>query len=506
MAKTNTGGAELQRMAHPRTQVSSCATLIALAVLVPLSGMAVWFAAAFALMGVDQTRYREVAYEAARSGVLDSTHRPLLAPSKVFYPHQGDDCLTLVMLVAPRESRLKAAISPRVPAGHSRLEPDNREGFPAHPHCNDLAAMLHALKILGDGGGSFPEMLYYHRYIHGTVTIAALLLSVLSFKNATASLLGACYALLAWLILAALFRLRSKLPSERRRAVAFLFVGLSLVFFYALPLFGRQFAFAPVDIVVIGFILFALFQPLARISEVRLFVSASLFGTVIAIFDRLTSGIPMALSVLIVLVVLGEAQDRTAFIRRLALALAAFIAAIIVCLACKQLVVWAIWGPDALAEFLIWLDQRTIGGVTEELPDRMKHKLVEVGLSLSWLDANYASRVVFAGIMMVYSAFVIGWGSHVLGAAVVILPVPVLLLLTYFAARGRRFQNWPLELLAIVGAAMVPFAWNLAFLNWTILHSSFAIRPLALSAGLAAVAWVYAPKWASAGTVDPHPG
>jgi hypothetical protein len=83
--------------------------------------------------------------------------------------------------------------------------------------------------------------------------------------------------------------------------------------------------------------------------------------------------------------------------------------------------------------------------VTEELTESIKQRLDEVGLSLSWLDASFASRIVFAGIMVIYSAFILGWGSHVLGAAIVILPVPLLLLSTYFVARHHRLRSWPTE-------------------------------------------------------------
>jgi hypothetical protein len=454
--------------------------------------MVVWFITSFLLMGVDQARYRKVAEEAARSGALAAIYHLPFAPNKDFYPHGGDDCLTLSMLIAPRETRLKAAISPRVPAGQVHIGDEDRADFPPHPFCDALAVMLHDLNERAASDSPLTDMVYYHRYIHGSVTVAALLLSVFSFKNATTLLLTACYALLAWLIIAAALRLRSKLLSERRRAAGFLFIGLSFALFYALPLFGRSFCFAPVDMVIIGFTLFGLFQPFGKISELRLVLSAALFGTAIAIFDRLVGGIPTALMILVVLVVLGEAQERTAFIRRLLLVLAAFLAAVIACLVYKQLVVLAIWGPDALLDFANRLGQRTGGGVTEELSDTVKQRLDAIGLSFSWLDANFASRILFAGIMLTYSAFILGWGSHALGAAIVILPVPLLLLLTYFVTRRGRFQSWPLELLVIVSAAMIPFGWYLVFLNHTILHSSFMARPLALSVGLVAVAWMYA--------------
>src|SRR5262245_45013163 len=314
-------------------------SVLPLSVLLALVAMAAWLALSFALTGVDPARYREVAADAARGGTLAQIYRLPLAPSKEFYPHGGDDCLTLAMLIAPRETRLKSAVSPRVPVGQFSVDPAVRAWFPPHAFCDALAAMLQAEGALGASGGPLPELIYYHRYIHGTVTTAALLLSVMSFEQATMLLLATCYALLAWLVVAAALRLRSKLPAERRRAAAFLSIGLALALFYAVPLYGRSFSFAPVDIVTIGFILYGLFRPLGRISELRLVVATALFGSAIAIFDRLVGGIPMALAVVVVLVVLGETQDRAVLIRRLALALSAFVVAAAACLIIKQLIV-----------------------------------------------------------------------------------------------------------------------------------------------------------------------
>jgi hypothetical protein len=159
----------------------------------------------------------------------------------------------------------------------------------------------------------------------------------------------------------------------------------------------------------------------------------------------------------------------------------------------KQTIVLAVWGPDALADFAGRLGQRTGGGVTEELSDSVKQKLHDAGLSLPWLDSNFGSRIVFASIMLIYSSFVLGWGSHVIGATLVILPVVLLLLLAYFATRARPLPSWPLELLIIVTAAMIPFAWYLVFLNHAILHSAILVRPLTLTAALVIVAWLYSP-------------
>ena len=472
-------------------QISSRATVVVIAALIAVSAMALWFATNYAVMGTDQARYLAVAEEAVQSGALAEVYRLPFAPTKEFYLH-GDDCLTLSMLIAPRESRLKAAISPRVPVGQFQVEADVQEKLPPQqPYCNGLAATLEAVKNPTDSEAPrLPELIYYHRYIHGIVTVAALLLGTISFQSATTLLLATCYILLAWLITASALRLRSSSPSERRRATAFVCIGLSLALFFAVPVFDRSFCFSPLDIALIGFILFGLFHPLGKISELRLVLATASFGAAIAIFDRLVGGIPIALAVLVLLVVLGEARDRT-LVLRLSLALTAFITAIVVCIVCKQLLVVAVWGPDPVIDFAARLGQRTGGGVTAEVSESVRRRLEEVGLSLSWLDSNFAFRIVFAAIMLVYSAFILGWGSHLVGAAIVILPTPLLLLLAYFAVRGQPSRNWPLEVVAIVGAAMIPFAWYLLFLNSTILHSSIMVRLLVLSVALVPVAWIF---------------
>jgi hypothetical protein len=483
--------AEMQHLADVRPRLAWQAVVL-FSTLLALAAMALWLALSFALAGIEPARYRDVAVEAARSGALVEVYRLPFAPGKEFYPHGGDDCLTLAMLIAPRESRLRAAASPRVPVGEFRSVTEGRQWFPPHPFCEGLAAMLRAEGALGPTSGPLPDLIYYHRYIHGTVTTAALMLSVMSFEHSTLLLLGACYVLLAWLIAAAAWRLRAPSPAERRRAAAFLAIGLSLALFYALPLYARSFCFAPIDIAVIAFILYGLYRPLGQASELQLVVAAALFGTAITILDRLVGGLPIAMMALIVLVVLGATGDRASLVRRLVLALAAFVVAALACLIVKQLIVVAIWGPETLLDFASRLGQRTGGGVSAELSESVRQRLDEVGLSLGWLDANFAARIVFAGIMLVYSAFILGWGSHVLGAALVILPALLLLRLTYRATRHMREKGWPVELLALAAAGLIPFVWYLAFLNHTILHSAFMVRPMALVAGLVTVAWICA--------------
>ena len=461
--------------------------VVVLTTSIALAAMASWVAINFLVMGVDQARYRHIAEEAIQSGALATKYHLPFAPNKEIYLHGGNDCLILSMLVSLRESRLKASVSPMMPAGPVSVDDDRQKKLPPDAYCVALAAMLNPVD-------SHPANLsYYHRYIHGDLTSAGLLLSVLSFRSASNLQLAICYVLLMWLVIASALSCRSALPAERRRGAAFLSIGLSLAVFYALPLFGRLFSFAPTDAIIIGFILFGFYSPLNLMTEFRFTLAAASFGSAIAIFEFLTGGIPIGLAALVALIALGNAPDQKTFVRRLFVGLVAFITAIVICFACKQLFVLAIWGQESLIDFVNMLGDRTGGRVTDHLPSSIKNRLDEIGLSLSLLDSNLLVRVFFAGMMLVYSGFILSGGSHLLGAAIVILPAPLLMLLAYLGTRNRKMQTWPLDLLGLVVAGLSPFGWYLIFSNHTILHSLFMVRPLALSAGLVGAAWIYLP-------------
>jgi len=82
----------------------------------------------------------------------------------------------------------------------------------------------------------------------------------------------------------------------------------------------------------------------------------------------------------------------------------------------------------------------------------------------------------------------------VLGALIVIVPVPLLMVLTWVALRRVPRAQWlvrPQPLL--LAAACVPFAWYLAFEGHTLTHSFFMVRPVALNVALAAIAAVMLP-------------
>jgi hypothetical protein len=454
-------------------------------VAVAMLSMTALFAVNFALTQIPPEHYRRVVLQALESGTLATvTHLPF-APSKDIYPFGGNDCLILGALVMPRDAPLKASVSPRLPLPGEEI--DSAPGYPAAALCRGLAATMTAL-ARNPAADQFPPPSYYHRYIHGDTTVAALLLATMSFAAATTTLLAACYAMIAAITLVALFRLRTGDPTERRRAGAFLIIAATLACFYGVPVFDRSFSFAPTDMVVFAFILYGLLQPLGAIPLHRLVLAAAVFGSLIAILEFLTGGVPLGLATLIALIGLGRAPDWPTLRNRVGVGTAAFAAALIICFGYKLLAVATVFGTNEVSIFLETLGQRMGGSVEANLSESAKAALAAYHINPQWLDANILTRVAFAGVMLIYSSFFLGWGSHLLGAAIVLLPTPLLLALACSAYRDRRMSPLARERLALAAAGAVPVVWYVLFANHTILHSSYMVRPLALNVALCVVA------------------
>lgn len=454
-------------------------------VAVAILSMTALFAVNLALTQIPAEHYRRVVVQALESGTLGTvTHLPF-APSKDIYPFGGNDCLILGALVMPRDARLKTTVSPRQPLSGEEI--DSAPGYPAAALCRGLAATMRAI-ARNPAADQFPPPTYYHRYIQGDTTVAAVLLAAMSFAAATTSLLAACYAMIAAIALAALFRLRTGDAAERRRAGAFLIIAATLACFYGLPVFDRSFSFAPTDLVIFGFILYGLFQPLGAIPLQRFVIAAAIFGSLIAVLEFLTGGVPLGLATLVALIGLGRAPDWPTLCNRVAVGTAAFSAAIITCFGYKLLAVAAIFGTNELSIFLETLGQRMGGSVASNLSESVKAALAAHHIDPQWLDANILTRVAFAGLMLIYSSFFLGWGSHLLGAAIVLLPTPLLIARAWSSYRERRTSQLARERIALAASGAVPIVWYVLFANHTILHSSYMVRPLALNAALCLVA------------------
>ena len=457
------------------------------AIAIACVGMLALFALNLALTLVPPDHYRKVVDEAIRSGALAAQHHQLFGPRKPIYRYGHNDCLMLGMLMMPRESRLKAAVSPRMPVPDSAQPSDQAINASLPPGCGSISTTLSALQR-GEVDERRPEPDHYHRYIHGDVTVVALLLSVMSVAAASLAMLGLCYVLLLAILLSALARQRDMDPADRARALAFIIIAVVLMTGYGVAAFDHAYSFGPTDAVIFGFILIGLWRPFGALSERAFIVLAAGFGTLIAILEFLTGGIPMGLAVLVALVALGKAADRRALLRRLTTGVAAFGIAAITCFAIKLIAVWLVWGTNDLGNFVAILGGHTAGAVSSRLSPEALATLSSYGIEPQWVDANHLTRVLFAGAMLTYSAFLIGWGSHIIGAAIVLLPTPALVGFAFFAVCRRRMVDWPMERLALIAAGLVPVAWYVALPNHTIFHSSYMVRPLAMTLALAIIA------------------
>jgi hypothetical protein len=286
----------------------------------------------------------------------------------------------------------------------------------------------------------------------------------------------------------ALFRLRNGDAAERRRAGAFLIIAATLACFFGLPVFDRSFSFAPTDLVVFAFILYGFLQPLGAIPLQRFVIAAAVFGSLIAILEFLTGGVPLGLATLVALIGLGQTPDWPTLRNRIGIGMAAFTAAVIACFGYKLVAVATVFGTNELSVFVEMLGQRMGGSVEVNLSESAKAALSAYHIDPQWLDANILTRVAFAGLMLTYSSFFLGWGSHLLGAAIVLVPTPLLVALAWSSYRERRISPVARERLALAAAGAVPVLWCVVFANHTILHSSYMVRPLALNVALCVVA------------------
>lgn len=413
--------------------------------------------------------------EAVATGVID---RVVVLPFKpgtplhVYAPH---DCLILSMLILPplpQDPGMAAAVTPLQPLPEDQLTirfPD----YPPFHQCQDLGRVVAAL----DAGDPMPTTAYYHRYLHGDRILAGLVLAMMPFGMASGGLLLICWLLLG--LLAAVAVRDWRRGADRPRAMAFVAVSVCLALFYGLPVYGWSFSFAPSDIVIFAFLLASYRFPLCRLRPDRFVLLMSLFGALTAAFEFLTGAIPSGLSALLVAIALGGAPDRKCLQTRLFGGVFWFSATVVFCFAVKMAVVAALWSGTELSAFVEQLSARM--GTRATLSANEITQLSALGISADHVQTSRTLASAYALAKIVYFGWILAFGSHAAGAAVV-LGGPLLavargsraLFRRTSAIGGRdRLREW--TFLAVVGVAP---AWYVAFPNHTIEHAFFMVRPM----------------------------
>ena len=385
------------------------------------------------------------------AAVLDGTFnaRPSYGPlgPTVFARHTLDCTLANMMLARPA-CRLADAISNR----HVRLNFSWSD--PRVPATTDCQGLARAIPELGAGYGDV-EYQSNDRYILGVRVVGRVLLSLMSFDTMARTLRGFAFALLGVLGALSLWKLRAAPDSATRRfAAGYLTIAACLALLYGVHYFDATLYFAPPDHVHFAFIIISLLAPLARMRPTTLALYAASYGSLIAIFESLTGGIPFALAMLPLLLALGFAGSRREYFARLFLLWGAFCIAVVTCFALKKVVVIAFLGDqESFASLLLY---RMFGAPSPESG---------TSLTLGYLLASYRRW-----------SSLIGWGSPNVGTAL------VLAALALFAIESWRTRNitMPPVLLACWLGVAVLLVWAAVFLNHTAVHPYFMARLLVI--------------------------
>jgi hypothetical protein len=406
----------------------------------------------------DQQTIRRHIVDAIVSGELNA--QTSIGPVQTFTVHRHTfNCLLFNMMLAPDSDRLTDAISNRMVA----VEPGaNDARVPPFPDCQ---ALLRALPELGGTGAKFIQ---YDRYILGMRVLGRALLSAASVETLRHVLLGKSYLLLAAIAAVALYRFtRASDAVERARAAGYAAIAACLALFYGAHYFDATLIFAPMDWVQFGFILASLVWPLADMRPATLALYSASYGSLIATFEFMTGGIPLALALLPLLLALGFRGERSAYFGKLIRLWSCFCIAVIASFVIKK--VFTILFLGDTDNFIANLLYRTYGQFD------------------ATADAHYS--VSYLAIAYYRASALIGWGSSRLGAALVIAALAAIAFLAWRKTGSPsnlhvRRACW-LSLLALT-------AWIAVFLNHTILHAFFMARLLVIPVIAAAVLLVTA--------------
>jgi len=394
----------------------------------------------------------------------------------------GNDCLMLAALLQSYPSRLAEAISARIPPADA--QPPARAGDPTIPACLQMIAALER------PDHADPDAIYYHRYLHGQRVFAALALAVVSPEA------------LGWiaLVLNVVCLLSVLLPALRNwrtgewRQRGFAAMGATLLLFDGLWLFGIYFSFGLSDLVLSAFLAYAYHRGVAHASERTFAVAVALFGAATAILEFLTGGIPLGLALLLGIVALDGPTDRKALLRRAFHGTLIFALAILLTFAIKLALVMLLVDPSALADFRGALSTRVGSSFVASLPPQEIAWVSAFGIDVSSLDRNWAYAVLYMLARLGYATFVIGYGSPVVGMAIMGTAVLTTGVLLIRRARASSSAVARTQFLILLASALVVPMWSVVFLSHTLLHAIWMVRPFGWFIALAGILMAWRPQ------------
>lgn len=307
--------------------------------------------------------------------------------------HQYNDCLILYM-----------AIDQQAPAGQLAASPIKPVQRGTETMCQALRSFAGGDRAAGRTG------IWYHQYIHGHTMLARWLLPVFPVET----IRNLYHTLQTLLVLGGILVTMTALARRRRptESLFWLIVFLAFSRWFGLESYGQSLGHAPSDAVILAYLLF-LAAGAARggIGRRTSLIAAAIFGSLTAIFEFLTGGIPLGLAIIVGGLPFALAETEPGDVRdRVIEAAAAFCAAVVACLAFKILLALWIFGIDSFRESAAQLAVRM--GVGTESSDIGPLKMVK---SLTkGLNSLAAGMHVLAGATLVTAAGFGAWGARVL--------------------------------------------------------------------------------------------
>jgi hypothetical protein len=464
-----------------RSVFAGSAKLHARAIAAALAATALFFALSYAVTVVDRQAVVAKLVSANAEGAFQGTWA--VGTGRRIPRFGGNDCLMLMALLQDYPSGRVKAISARIPRAES--QPPARAGDPTIPACLQMIAALER------PAHADPDAIYYHRYLHGQRIVATLALAIFSPQA------------LGWLtlLLNTVFLLLVLLPAVQRRAdgwreKGFAAIAATLLLFSGLWLFGIYFSFGLSDLVLSVFLFYAYHRDVAHAPEPRFAVAVALFGVATAVFEFLTGGIPFGLALLLGIIALDGPAERDALLRRALHGALIFALAIVLAFAIKIALVMLLVDPNALADFQSGLSVRVGSSFVASLPPQEIAWVSRFGIDVTALERSWALSVLYMLARLGYATFVIGYGSPILGIAIM---ATAIFFVAFSLIRRVRNSDDPVartRLLILFASALVMPVWSVVFLSHTLLHAIWMVRPFGWYVALAGILlfWVTSPE------------
>jgi len=307
--------------------------------------------------------------------------------------HQYNDCLILYMALDQQAAAAQLMASP--------IKPVQRG---TETMCGALRAFAAGDKEAGRTG------LWYHQYIHGHTMLARYLLPLMPVE----AIRNLYHSIETLLVLAGIMITTLALAGRRRPTESLFWLILFLAFsrWFGLESYGQSLSHAPSDAIILGYLLFlAMAAARGGLGRWSATISAAVFGSLVAIFEFLTGGIPLGLAIVVggLPFALRDGDPRKV-LDQIVEAAAAFCTAIIACLALKILLALWVFGIESFRESAAQLGVRMgMGGDQPDLGPMHMAKSLAKGL-----NSLAAGMHLMAGAILLIAVVIGAWGARTL--------------------------------------------------------------------------------------------